>query len=161
MAWKRGFADNSVMRRIEVKQLGDDLTSVDKLAMVSRYLKVLTPRWVKLDGAPPARGGGKQQRPASQLPWPPGARETYFDLERVKPLARRLSAAAPTALILARLDAEFDSTALMRSIEACNQAGLQQVVGLIKWKPRGVDSAALPERLDADPGTPWNKPRAG
>jgi hypothetical protein len=72
-----------------------------------------------------------------------------------------LSAAGPKAPILARLDSGFDSAALMRSIEACNQSGQPQVDWLIKWNPRSVDSAALLARLDADPDTRWHKPRAG
>lgn len=89
------------------------------------------------------------------------ARETDFNLERVIPLAQRLSAAGPKAPILARLDSGFDSVALMRSIEDCNQAGQPQVDWLIKWNPRSVDSAALLARLQADPSTQWHKPREG
>ena len=88
-------------------------------------------------------------------------RETDFNLERVIPLAQRLSAAGPKAPILARLDSGFDSAALMRSIEACNQAGQPQVDWLIKWNPRSVDKAGLLARLDADPSTRWHKSRAG
>ena len=88
-------------------------------------------------------------------------RETDFNLERVIPLAQRLSAAGPKAPILVRLDSGFDSTALMRSIEGCNQAGQPQVDWLIKWNPRSVDRAALLARLDAEPDTRWHKPRAG
>ena len=274
------------MRRIEVKQLGYDLTPVGGLALVGHYLKALAPQWSRLDGALPVRGGvsnsdvlrsylgllvqGKSdfdavenyrgdkffkealgigllpssptlrqrldaqasamfehvpgmierllgsQRPdygvlacgwlpldvdtfamdnggtrkqgvgrtysgvdgycplaaylgshgfCLELALRPGVqhstRETDFNLERVIPLAQRLSAAGPKAPILARLDAGFDSAALMRSIEACNQAGRPQVDWLIKWNPRGVDSAALLARLDAEPGTQWHKPRAG
>ncbi len=274
------------MRRIEVKQLGYDLTPVGGLALVGHYLKALAPQWSRLDGALPVRGGvsnsdvlrsylgllvqGKSdfdavenyrgdkffkealgigllpssptlrqrldaqasamfehvpgmierllgsQRPdygvlacgwlpldvdtfamdnggtrkqgvgrtysgvdgycplaaylgshgfCLELALRPGVqhstRETDFNLERVIPLAQRLSAAGPKAPIVARLDAGFDSAALMRSIEACNQAGRPQVDWLIKWNPRGVDSAALLARLDAEPGTQWHKPRAG
>ncbi len=88
-------------------------------------------------------------------------RGTDFNLERVIPLAQRLSAAGPKAPILARLDSGFDSAALMRSIEACNQGGQPQVDWLIKWNPRSVDRTALLARLDADPDTRWHKPRAG
>ena len=88
-------------------------------------------------------------------------RETDFNPERVIPLAQRLSAAGPKAQSLARLDSGFDSAALMRSIEACNQSGQPQVDWLIKWNPRSVDRAALLARLDAEPSTRWHKPRAG
>jgi len=286
MAYRRGFVDNLVMRRIEVKQLDYDLTPVGGLALVGHYLKALTPQWAKLDGVLPVRGGvsnsdvlrsylgllvqGKSdfdavenyrgdeffkealgigllpssptlrqrldaqagamfehvpgmierllvsQRPdygvlacgwlpldvdtfamdnggtskegvgrtyagvdgycplaaylgshgfCLELALRPGVqhstRETDFNLERVIPLAQRLSAAGPKAPILARLDSGFDSAALMRSIEACNQSGQPQVDWLIKWNPRSVDSAGLLARLDADPGTRWHKPRAG
>ena len=280
------FADNPVMRRIEVKQLDYDLTPVGGLALVGHYLKALGPQWRALDGALPVRSGvsnsdvlrsyvgllvqGKSdfdavenyrgdkffkeslgigllpssptlrqrldaqagalfehvpgmierllssQRPdygvlpcgwlpldvdtfamdnggtrkegvgrtyagvdgycplaaylgahgfCLELALRPGvqhsARETDFNLERVIPMAQRLSAGGPKAPILARLDSGFDSAALMRSIEACNQPGQPQVDWLIKWNPRGVDTAALLARLDADPGTLWHKPRQG
>ena len=281
-----GFADNPVMRRIEVKQLDYDLTPVGGLALVGHYLKALGPQWRALDGALPVRSGvsnsdvlrsyvgllvqGKSdfdavenyrgdkffkeslgigllpssptlrqrldaqagelfehvpgmierllgsQRPdygvlacgwlpldvdtfamdnggtrkegvgrtyagvdgycplaaylgahgfCLELALRPGvqhsARETDFNLERVIPMAQRLSAGGPKAPILARLDSGFDSAALMRSIEACNQPGQPQVDWLIKWNPRGVDTAALLARLDAEPGTLWHKPRQG
>lgn len=89
------------------------------------------------------------------------ASETDFNLERVIPMAQRLSAAGATAPILARLDSGFDSVRLMRGIEACNQPGLAQVDFLIKWNPRSTDIAALAARLDADAATPWEHPRAG
>jgi hypothetical protein len=89
------------------------------------------------------------------------ARETDFNLERVIPLAQRLSAAGPKAPILARLDSGFDSAALMRSIEVCNRAGQPQVDWLIKWNPRSVDTASLLARLQADPCTRWHEPRQG
>jgi hypothetical protein len=89
------------------------------------------------------------------------ARETDFNLERVIPMAQRLSAAGPKAPILARLDSGFDSVALMRIIEACNRAGQPQVDWLIKWNPRSVDTDSLLSRLDADPDTRWHRPREG
>jgi len=54
-AW--GFAENSVMRRIEVKQLDYDLTPVGGLALVGHYLKALGPQWAALDRLLPVRGG--------------------------------------------------------------------------------------------------------
>ena len=57
MAYRRGFVDNFVMRRIEVKQLDYDLTPVGGLALVGHYLKALTPQWAKLDGVLPVRCG--------------------------------------------------------------------------------------------------------
>ena len=43
MAYRRGFVDNLVMRRIEVKQLDYDLTPVGGLALVGHYLRAMTP----------------------------------------------------------------------------------------------------------------------
>ncbi len=89
------------------------------------------------------------------------AKETDFNFERVIPMAQRLSAAGPKAPLLARLDSGFDSVALMRSIEACNQSGLPQVDWLIKWNPRSLNVAGLAERLGQDASTVWHHPRAG
>ena len=89
------------------------------------------------------------------------AAETDFNLERVIPMAQRLSAAGPKAPILARLDSGFDSARIMRGIHACNRAGLPQVDWLIKWNPRTTDVAALAARLDAEAATRWETPRAG
>lgn len=89
------------------------------------------------------------------------ASESDFNLERVIPMAQRLSAAGPKAPILARLDSGFDSVRLMRGIEACNRPDLPQVDWLIKWNPRSTDVAALAARLDADAATQWQHPRAG
>jgi hypothetical protein len=89
------------------------------------------------------------------------ASETDFNLERVIPMAQRLSAAGPKAPILARLDSGFDSARLMHGIEACNGSGLPQVDWLIKWNPRTTDVTALAARLDADAATHWEHPRAG
>lgn len=286
MEVERGLGKNWRMRRIEIKQLGYDLTPVGGLALVGHYLRAANAQWNALDAALPVRGGvsnadivraylgllvqGKsdfdaiegyrgdkffkealgigllassptlRQRMdaqavalfehvpainerllASQRPdygvlpcgWLPldvdtfamnnggtakegvgrtyagvdgycplaaylgshgfclelalrpgvqhSARETDFNLERVIPLAQRLSAAGPKAPLLARLDSGFDSAALMRSIEACNQAGVPQVDWLIKWNPRSMNTAALMARLDADPTTVWQCPRAG
>ncbi len=89
------------------------------------------------------------------------ASETDFNLERVIPMAQRLSGAGAKAPILARLDSGFDSARLMRGIESCNVSGLPQVDWLIKWNPRSTDVAALAARLDADAATRWERPRAG
>ena len=89
------------------------------------------------------------------------ASETDFNLQRVIPMAQRLSAAGPKTPILARLDSGFDSVRLMREIEACNRTGMPQVDWLIKWNPRKTDVAALAARLDGDAATQWQSPRAG
>ena len=89
------------------------------------------------------------------------ASETDFNLQRVIPMAQRLSAAGPKAPSLARLDSGFDSARLMREIEACNRPGLPLVDWLIKWNPRTTDVAALAARLDSAAAVRWEHPRAG
>jgi hypothetical protein len=87
--------------------------------------------------------------------------ETEFNFEWVIPMAQRLSAAGTQAPILARLDSGFDSAALMSKIESYNMSGQPQVDWLIKWNPRTTNVAALAQRLQADPATLWEHPRAG
>lgn len=93
------------------------------------------------------------------------AAETDFNLERVIPMAQRLSAAGhgtnKNAPILARLDSGFDSVRLVRGIEACNQPGQPQVDWLIKWNPRSTDITALLAQREGDAATVWEHPRAG
>jgi hypothetical protein len=93
------------------------------------------------------------------------ASETDLNLERVIPMAQRLSAKGPKAPLLARLDSGFDSVRIMRGIEACNQTnaqpGLPHVDFLIKWNPRATDVSALGARLGEDATTVWASPRAG
>jgi hypothetical protein len=89
------------------------------------------------------------------------ALETDYNLERVVPMAQRLSAAGPKAPILARLDSGFDSARIMAGLASSNKPGLPKVDWLIKWNPRKTDVAALAATLDADAATPWEHPRAG
>jgi len=89
------------------------------------------------------------------------ASESDFNLERIIPMAQRLSAAGPQAPILARLDSGFDSAKIMRTMQACNQPGVAQVDWLIKWNPRASDRAAICTQLDADPAITWAHPREG
>ena len=92
------------------------------------------------------------------------AKETDFNLERVVPLAQRLSAAGPKAPLLARLDSGFDSVQIMSGIEACNRArsgALPQVDWLIKWNPRSTKVGALAETLVGEATTQWTSPREG
>lgn len=92
------------------------------------------------------------------------AKETDFNLERVIPMAQRLSAGGPMAPVLTRLDSGFDSATIMAGIERCNETqnnGLPQVDWLIKWNPRTTDVSELAQTLSDDPSTPWTQPRAG
>lgn len=92
------------------------------------------------------------------------ARETGLNIERVIPMAQRLSAAGPKAPLLARFDSGFDSVAIMAGIETCNDgraAGLPQVDWLIKWNPRTTNVAALAETKTGNSATSWTAPREG
>jgi Transposase DDE domain group 1 len=95
------------------------------------------------------------------------AKDTQDNLQRVIPLAQRLSAAGPKAPLLARLDSGFDSAALMATIEALNAPGSPQVDWLIKWNPRSTERAELAAQIDAglhdgEPGAVrWEHPRQG
>ena len=89
------------------------------------------------------------------------AKEMDFNLDRIIPMAQRLSAAGPKAPLQVRLDSGFDSQTLMRGIVACNQAGLLQVDWPIKWNPRNVNVRALAERLAGDAATVWVQTREG
>lgn len=95
------------------------------------------------------------------------AKDTQDNLQRVIPLAQRLSAAGPKAPLLARLDSGFDSAALMTTIEALNAPGLPRVDWLIKWNPRSTDRAELAAQIDAGlqdgerGAVRWEHPRPG
>jgi hypothetical protein len=92
------------------------------------------------------------------------ARETGLNIERIIPMAQRLSAAGPKAPLLARFDSGFDSVAIMAGIEACNDgrtAGLPQADWLIKWNPRTTNVATLAENKIGDSATSWTTPREG
>ena len=75
--------------------------------------------------------------------------------------ARRGIGSHKKAPLLVRLDSGFDSAALMRSLEACNQSGQPQVDWLIKWNPRSTGTAEVLARREAAPATQWQQPRAG
>jgi Transposase DDE domain group 1 len=95
------------------------------------------------------------------------AKNTQDNLQRVIPLAQRLSAAGPKAPLLARLDSGFDSAALMAAIESLNAPGLPQVDWLIKWNPRSTDRAEWAAQIDAGlqdgerSAVRWEHPRQG
>lgn len=87
--------------------------------------------------------------------------ETPYNLERVIPMAQRLSAAGSKAPILLREDSGFDCAAQMQAIESYNRDGLPQVDWLIKWNPRKTSVADMAARRDADPAAQWEHPRRG
>jgi hypothetical protein len=89
------------------------------------------------------------------------AAETDFKLERVIPMAQRLSASGPKAPNRARLDSGCGSVRMARGIEACNRAGLAQMDWLIKWNSRSTDLAPQAVRLNADSATHLEQARAG
>ena len=71
--------------------------------------------------------------------------ETTLNLERVIPMAQRLSAAGPKAPILLREDSGFDSAAQMQAIESYNGNGMPRVDWLIKWNPQTEKGSATCE----------------
>ena len=85
---------------------------------------------------------------------------TEEDLQRIVPMAQRLSQAGPKAPVLARLDSGFDAAALMASIESLNVPHLPKVDWLIKWNPRCTNPAELANERD-EAGAPWQQPRKG
>ena len=92
------------------------------------------------------------------------ARESGLTIERIIPMAQRLSASGPKAPLLARLDSGFDSVAMMGELEACNKdraPELPQVDWLIKWNPRTTDVTTLADGLIANSATQWVTPREG
>ena len=97
------------------------------------------------------------------------AKDTEDNLNRVIPMAQRLSAAGPKAPLLTRLDSGFDSAALMACLERMNQPGRSQqsvqVDFLIKCNPRSTDRAEMAAQLDAcahsQGAVQWTHPRAG
>ena len=84
------------------------------------------------------------------------AKETEYSLERVLPLARKLTAAP----LLVRMDSGFDSAKLTAELELQN-AALGAVDWIVKWNPRGYNVQADYERLLADPFREWTTLRAG
>jgi len=95
------------------------------------------------------------------------SKDTQDNLQRVIPMAQRLSAAGPKAPLLARLDSGFDAAALMSCMEAFNAPSLPQVDWLIKWNPRSTDCAELAAQInaglhDSQQGiVRWEQPRQG
>ena len=86
-------------------------------------------------------------------------------------MAQRLSAAGPKARLLLRLDAGFDSGALMDCVESMNPPADPEptpgkpvspgVDWIIKWNPRQTDLAELAAQRDAQDEVVWEHPRVG
>lgn len=91
------------------------------------------------------------QRPGSSH----SAHETEHNLQRVLPMAKRLTA----ALLLVRADSDFDSVKLMWEIRQAHTED-RPVDFLVKWNPRrsGCDMAS---RIAESPDTLWCLHREG
>ena len=84
------------------------------------------------------------------------AKETEYSLERVLPLARRLTAAP----LLVRMDSGFDSAKLTAELIR-QRTELGAVDWIVKWNPRRYDVATTYQTLLADPFREWTVPRVG
>lgn len=84
------------------------------------------------------------------------AKETPYTLERVLPLARKLT----TAFILLRMDSGFDSAALYDALKA-QRAEFGKLDWIVKWNPRKQDLNAILAARNADASTVWCELRPG
>lgn len=88
------------------------------------------------------------------------AKETEYTLERVLPLARKVT----TEPLLVRADSGFDSGKLydelltLRTKDASNSGKIDWI---IKWNPRGFDLCKAHEARKADASTVWHTAREG
>lgn len=94
---------------------------------------------------------GLELRPGTQH----SACETPDFLNRLLPRARAVSSRP----LLVRADSGFDAAAIFAALAAARASG--PLDWLVKWNPRGFDTAALPQRLAADVSTVWASPREG
>jgi hypothetical protein len=94
---------------------------------------------------------GLELRPGTQH----SASETPDFLTRLLPRARAVS----NLPLLVRADSGFDGAAIFVAMDAARAAG--PLDWLVKWNPRGFDTAALHQRLAADPARVWCHPREG
>lgn len=86
--------------------------------------------------------------------------ETEYHLERVLPLAARVTAAAKQPLLV-RADSGFDAARLMCTIDQQATALGRQVAFIIKWNPRSTPVATLAQQRLADASTTWTALREG
>ncbi len=94
---------------------------------------------------------GLELRPGTQH----SASETPDFLTRLLPRARAVS----NLPLLVRADSGFDGAAIFAAMAAARAAG--PLDWLVKWNPRGFDTAALHQQLAADPAQMWCHPREG
>jgi hypothetical protein len=91
------------------------------------------------------------------------ASETEYNIERVLPLAAKLTAwrsggQAATPLLF-RADSGFDSAKLMCAIGHHASALAREIAFIIKWNPRSTPVESLAQAKVADAGTAWQAPR--
>ncbi len=89
--------------------------------------------------------------------WQHSASESQYNIERVLPLACRLT----NLPILMRMDSGFCSGALMREISAQANALNHEIAFIIKWNPRSTPVETMAAQLHSDSATHWQPLRAG
>jgi Transposase DDE domain group 1 len=94
------------------------------------------------------------------------ASETEYNIERVLPMAVRLtssrSGAGDTAIpLLFRADSGFDSAKLMCAIGKQALALKREIAFIIKWNPRSTPVETMAKNRAADTSTTWTQVRAG
>jgi hypothetical protein len=90
--------------------------------------------------------------------------ETEYNIERVLPLAARVSAGTANAAgapLLFRADSGFDSAKLMCAVDAQAQQLKRDVAFIIKWNPRSTPVETIAKAKVADASTPWSTLREG
>ena len=93
------------------------------------------------------------------------ASETEYNIERVLPLAAKLTASriggqAATPLLF-RADSGFDSAKLMCAIGHHASALAREIAFIIKWNPRSTPVESLAQAKVADTGAAWEMLREG
>ena len=94
------------------------------------------------------------------------ASETEYNIERVLPMAVRLtssrSGAGETASpLLFRADSGFDSAKLMCAIGQQALALKREIAFIIKWNPRSTPVETIAKNRAADTSTTWTQVSAG
>jgi len=88
------------------------------------------------------------------------ASETHYNIERVLPLAARVTAAAKPPLLV-RADSGFDSAQLMGAIEQQARSLGRELAFLIKWNPRSTPVETWAKERLADASSAWSVLRQG